>query len=266
MGRDTREDTPSGLVDAHTHLDSEAFDGDRDLVVGRARQAGVTGFVLCASDPDRWDRTAAVARAVGGDLFLGLHPWAASETGPAERDELLARLRTIDLDGVGEIGLDTLHASGPDEARRQREAARAQLAVARERDVPVALHCVRAYPELLAIAERDGLPRAGGMVHGWSGPADQVERAVRLGLHVSFGPLILRDKARKARESVARVPADRLLVETDCPTVRIPGVDRGEPAHLLDVVAGVAALRGEDPEVVGPRAAAHFRRMMGRAG
>ncbi len=250
-------------MDAHTHLDHEAFDPDRELVVARARQAGVTGFVLCASDPDRWDRTSRVARSLGATLFLGLHPWAASETGPAELDELLARLRATDLDGVGEIGLDTLHAPGPEEARRQRDAARAQLALARELDLPVALHCVRAYPELLAMAERDGLPAAGGMVHGWSGPADQVERAVKLGLRVSFGPLILRDKARKARESAPRVPLDRLLVETDCPTVRAPGEDRGEPAHLPLVVAGLAALRGEDPAVLGPATAATFRRMMG---
>lgn len=232
------------LADAHTHLDFPEFDGDRDATVARARAAGVARWVICGSRHERWDDTERIAAATNGIAVLGIHPWSAAGL---DLRPWLAELRVRPLRGIGEIGLDTLHPGGED----QRRVLRDQLALARERDLPVVLHCVRAYPELLAILERDGLPRAGGMAHAWSGPADQVERALRLGLHVSFGPMVLHDRAKKARASVPRVPDDRLLVETDCPNMKAPGVIRGEPAHLPRVVDGVAALRGQTAGHVG---------------
>lgn len=249
-----------GLVDAHTHLDFPEFDADRGEVVARARAAGVERFAICGSDHERWDHTVAVAHQLGAVACLGVHPWSAAGLDDAARwvDELRARAPKV----VGEIGLDALWA--PDDAARdrQRRLFRDQLALARETDAPVVLHCVRAYPELLAWLERDGVPAAGGMVHAWSGPPDQVERALRLGLAVSFGPMVLRDRARKARGSVARVPDDRLLVETDCPNMLPPGETRGEPAHLARVVRELATLRGQQAEHVGQVTAANASRVL----
>jgi TatD DNase family protein len=211
----------------------------------------VSSWILCGSDHDRWDHTLAIADETGGVAILGVHPWAAAEMDAAALAPYLQDLARRPLVGVGEIGLDVIHA--PDDAARenQRRAFRAQLAVARDRDLPVAIHCVRAYPELLALLERDGLPRAGGMMHAWSGHPDQVGRALALGLYVSFGPMVMFDRAKKARGSVALVPDERLLVETDCPNMRPPGEDRGEPAHLPRVVAELARLRNADPARIG---------------
>lgn len=256
----------TGLVDAHTHLDFDRFDADRDDVVARARAAGVAWWVICGSDHERWDRTEQIARATGGRAVLGVHPWSAAELGEDGLASWLAALRSrggAALDAVGEIGLDALWYRDDRARSAQRAAFRDQLDLARTRRVPVVLHCVRAYPELLAIVERDGPSDGGGMVHAWSGPPDQVDRALRLGLHVSFGPLVLRDRARKARASVARVPDDRLLVETDCPDMRPPGAERGEPADLVQVVAEVARLRGQPVDHVGAITAANARRLFG---
>ncbi|MCB9688581.1 MAG: TatD family hydrolase [Alphaproteobacteria bacterium] len=257
MGRDTAEDIPrGGLVDAHTHLDDAAYDPDRDRVVARARAAGVDGFAICAADPSRWRIAVDLARRYGATVFAGIHPWAVATT-----DDVAGALRTIPelgVDGIGELGLDRLRAADDAAWQRQREVFRAQLALARELELPVVLHCVRATPELLAICERDGLPRRGGMIHAWSGAPDQVARAQRLGLHVSFGTLVQNHRARKARESVPLVAADRLLVETDCPW----GDERGEPADLLGVIEAVATLRGEDPAALGPACGRNFREMV----
>lgn len=239
------------LVDAHTHLDFEEFDRDRDEVVARARQAGVDSWVLCGSIHESWDRTERIAKQTGGLAVLGVHPWFAAELDKDALQPWLEDLSRRSLVALGEFGLDILYARTEQAHTNQRHAMRAQLALARERDLPVVLHCVRAYPELLAILERDGVPRAGGMMHAWSGPPDQVERALRLGLHVSFGPLILRDRARKARQSVPLVPDERLLVETDCPNGMPPGETRGEPAHLVQVIAGLAELRAQSFEYLG---------------
>lgn len=162
---------------------------------------------------------------------------------------------------MGECGLDWYRTRDTAGRQRQRRAFRAQLALARERDLPVVVHCVRAYGVLLEICERDGVPSAGGMIHAWTGAPELVPRALRLGLHLSFGPVVF--VARRARAAVAEVPDARLLVETDCPDQAPPGHGRGEPADLVPVAAEVARLRGTEPEAVLASTAANARRLLG---
>jgi TatD DNase family protein len=245
------------LVDAHTHLDFPEFDGDRVSVLARARDAGVDTVVVCGSDPERWD----LAQTLPVVLFLGVHPWVAATLDEPSLAAALDDLRGRRPFGIGEIGLDRLHAPTPAHWDRQVRALRDQLALARERDVPIQLHGVRAWPELLTVVANDGLPSAGGIAHAWSAAPDQVDRAVRLGLHLSFGALLLNDRARKARQSAARAPLDHLLVETDSPDGRPPGATRGEPAHLPLVVRALAELRGERPEVVAAATTRNFSRL-----
>jgi TatD DNase family protein len=251
---------PDGF-DSHTHLDFPEFDLDRESVVDRARASGVERWVIAGSDHDDWDRTVRIAAETGGIAILGIHPWAAATLAPALLAPLLEQLSSRNILGIGEIGLDALHAKDASSRERQRQALRAQLAVARERDLPVAFHCVRAYPELVKLLETDGVPRAGGMMHAWSGPPELIARVLALGLHVSFAPLILRDRARKARASVPHVPDDRLLIETDCPNMMALGATRGEPSHLVDVAVEVARLRGQDTFAVWNAASANARRL-----
>ena len=251
------------MIDTHNHLDFAEFDADRAEVVARARAAGVVSWVIAGSDHEGWDRTVRVAAETGGKAILGVHPWSASTMSAAELEPYLRQLRTRTLSGIGEIGLDALHADGPSQRERQRQAFRDQLAIARERDLPVAIHCVRAYPELVVLLERDGVPARGGAVHAWSGPAELVERIVRVGLHVGFAAMVTHDRARKARESVPRVPAERILLETDCPGMKPPGAARGEPIHLLDVAKTVAELRGERFDEVWERNGANARAVWG---
>lgn len=247
--------------DAHTHLDFPEFDGDRGDVVARARSAGVSSWVIAGSDHEDWDRTVKIADETGGIAILGVHPWSSAGLGPEALASFLDDLARRPLRGIGEIGLDALHAKDPLARERQRAALRAQLALARDRELPVAFHCVRAYPELIVVLEKDGLPRAGGMMHAWSGPPDLVDRYLALGLHVSFAPLVLRDRARKARQSVPLVPDERLLIETDCPNMMTPGTTRGEPAQLIDVAEEVARLRGQPPAHVWRVASENGRRL-----
>lgn len=247
-----------GLADAHNHLDAGEFDLDREEVVLRAHQAGVSTWLLCSASHERWDRTEQIAQQTGGIAFLGVHPWSAALLSAAMLRPWIDDLARRPLVGIGEIGLDVLHASTEVAHINQRHALRIQLALARQRDLPVALHCVRAYPEMLAILERDGVPRAGGMIHAWTGPPDQIERALRLGLYISFGPDLLRDRAKKPRASSLLVPDGRLLVETDCPSGRPLGRARGEPADLVAVIEQLAVLRGQQPDHVGRVASANL--------
>ncbi len=226
--------------DAHTHLDDPAFDLDRDAVLARAAAAGVTGFFLAGADPARWDGVRELALRLGQPWSLGIHPWWEPDT---DVDAALARLAAVpDLPAVGEIGLDHRAAATPEARARQVQTLRAQLALARERGMPIVLHIVRAGPEALRVLRADGVPAAGGLVHGCSLHADLVPAYLALGLQLSFGAAITRSP--RAAEAMRRVPDDRLLLETDCPDQPLHPGSRGEPADLPAIVAAAAAIRG----------------------
>jgi len=237
-------------VDAHTHLDFPVFEPDRDAIIARARAAGVTGYVLAGADPADWDRLVETADALGAACCLGVHPWWAADRSPDQLDSDLERLAsTPGLDGIGETGLDW--AKAPEEGSRraaQRASFAAHIELSHARNLPLVLHIVRAHEEALGTLARADIPPAGGMIHGWSGAADHVEAAVELGLHLSFGASIHR--SRRARESLARVPDHRLLLETDCPDQPLAGRDRGEPIDLLQIARIAAEVRDTTAETV----------------
>lgn len=248
--------------DAHTHLDLPAFDADRDAVLARARAAGIGGAVIASADPVDWDRVQAVGEAHALPWVLGLHPWWGASMDDAAystwHEALAARATPW---GIGETGLDHLRATTPDARARQVESLRFHLALARDRDVPVVLHVVRAYPEALRVIEADGLPRAGGMVHAWSGSADLVKRAVRLGLMLSFGGPLVRSERMQA--ALRATPDAHLLLESDAPDQPLTPGARGEPADVKRIAEVAAELRGVDADdllaACGARARALFR-------
>lgn len=248
------------MIDSHCHLDDPALDATRDEVVARAHEAGVRSWVIAGTRPATWDRTTRVAEETGGVALLGVHPWYVDEVADT-LDEALERLRQLEPVGFGEMGLDAVRGPSPAQRALQRKVLRAQLALARQLDRPVAFHCVRAAPELLTLLERDGLPKSGGMMHGWSGPPDQAERAVKLGLMVSFGPLVCRERARRVREAAVRVPLEHLLVETDAPDQPLDHRTHGEPADVVTVLTTLASLRNQDVERIAFATAANARRL-----
>lgn len=235
--------------DAHTHLDLPAFDADRREVVAHARAAGMVGAVVCASDPGGWDRTVTLAERHGLPWTLGLHPWWEVDLSDADRDAALDALRDRPTPwGIGETGLDFHRARSPEQRRRQRHTTAAHLALARERDVPVVLHVVRAYPQLLGLLRDHPLPPAGGMVHSWSGAPELVAPALRRGLSLSFSSAVTRSP--RLQEALRQVPDDRLLLETDCPDQPLVPGTRGQPLDLLALADHVATLRGQPVEQV----------------
>ncbi|MBX2797366.1 MAG: TatD family hydrolase [Myxococcales bacterium] len=237
------------LIDAHCHLDDPAYDDDRDAVVQRARSLGVASWIVSGTEPATWDRTAAVAHHTGGLATLGVHPWFADRV--PDPASALQQLADRELSGIGEIGLDWARASQEAQRSRQRQLFRSQLALARERNVPVVVHCVRAYADVLQILTDDGLPDAGGLLHAFGGPLDAVRRATQLGLILSFGPQIGRDRAKKARAAAVAAPLEHVVVESDGP----------EPGHTATVLQTLATLRGEGVEVLTHRTTRNLRRL-----
>ncbi|WP_242393905.1 TatD family hydrolase [Anaeromyxobacter oryzisoli] len=253
------------MIDSHCHLDARAFDGDRDAVLARARAAGVTELVVPAVGPDGWAALRDLCRATPGLHFgLGIHPQLLPEVPARDDDRHLADLDAALARGgavaVGECGLDGASAAAGAPLDRQVAVLRGHLAVARRHRLPVILHCLRAHDALLALLEEEALP-AGGVLHSWSGSAEQVRAFLPAGLHFAFAGPVTFERARRPLAAARAVPRERLLLETDAPD-QTPAPHRGgrnEPAYLPLVAAGVAAALGIPAEEVGAITARNAR-------
>ncbi len=248
------------MIDAHCHLDDPRF-ADIDAVLERAREAGIHGFISAGVDPRSWQTSALLAHS-RNDVWVsyGIHPWLAACADHTAQSALLEALsHALSATGegsavaIGECGLDASRRVPEDSLPTQRELFRAQLALARERELPLVLHVVRAHDEALRIIAQDGAPRAGGMIHSFTGSLELAQCYLALGLHISFGGHIVDPNARKARRAAAAIPAHSLLVETDSPdqTPLPRRPERNEPAFLADVIETIATLRGDDAIALG---------------
>lgn len=235
------------LFDTHAHLDFKDFDRDREEVIARARAAGVRYMVTIGSG----DGLGASARAVEiaqehDDIWatVGVHPHDARLI---KGDADLARLRELTrrdkVVAIGEIGLD--YAKEYSARAVQLARLRDQLKLARELSLPVVIHDREAHEDLLRVFKEDGVPEAGGVMHCFSGSADLARELVGKGFYISFPGVITFKNAKKLVEVAARVPEDRMLIETDCPFLA-PEPHRGkrnEPAYVRLVAEALAKIR-----------------------
>ncbi len=265
------------MFDSHCHLHDRRVN-DADAQLERARAAGVTGFLLAGVEPEGWavERQLALRHADIAIAF-GVHPQLVAELDDAATDSLVAQLAPSLAESslqsgavaIGEIGLDGPR-SGHDDAHRaslprQERAFRAQLAIARERNLPVVLHVLRAHAAALELLRGDGLPRAGGVLHSCSASADQVREYLRLGLCISFAGAACNSNAKKVHQAARAVPLEQLLVETDAP-FQTPAPHRpaaNEPAFLVAIVQALANIRGETAEQIARETEANARRLLG---
>jgi len=255
------------VIDTHCHLASERFDGDRADVLRRAREAGVTDLVVPAVAPVDFASIRAMAAADRGiHPAYGIHPQLLPEL-PASGDDMLLAVLDMALAAggavaLGECGLDGPSAEGGAPMERQVRLLKGQLALARHHRLPVLLHCLRAHDALLAVLAAEPLP-AGGILHSWSGSAEQVAPFARFGLGFAFAGPITFEKARRAPAAVRAVPRELLLLETDAPD-QTPRPHRGrcEPAHLREVAEGVGRALGLEVAEVDALTSANARRLL----
>ena len=239
------------MFDAHVHL--ERLLDPTSAIVG-AREAGVRGFLMPSLDPEGWSKQLEIGKE-HADVHIawGLHPWYAAVRSADERLIDLAALRTqcekIRPVALGEMGLDHHPHFDKKTWVAQEKVFVAQLAMAHLLDLPIILHVVRSHGTCLQILRDMGVPKRGGVVHGFSGSKESAAEYVRLGLHVSFSGAITKRQFKKAREAASTLPLSHLLIETDAPDQTPAGWSKkdNEPANLPIVLNCIATLRGEDP-------------------
>ena len=237
--------------DSHCHVDEEQFDEDREAVLARMREHGITRYAVIGSDMETSRRAIAFAESHDGAVAAGgIHPHEAKGFREEDIEEIRGWYRTGKIRAIGEIGLDYYYDHSPRDV--QREVCRRQMELAWEIGAPVAYHIRDAHGEMLEIMRSMKDRLTGGIIHCFSGSAESAKEYLRLGYYISFaGPLTFK-KAPKLQEAARIVPKDRLLIETDSPYMAPEPVRgrRNEPTNVRFVGMKLAEIREEDPEEV----------------
>jgi len=248
------------LIDSHVHLDDAAFSLDRDAIIDRAASAGVEAMIVPGVDFDSWGRIRALA-ASHREVHpaYGLHPMFLANHAPMHVDALSSWLDDPCAVAVGEIGLD-FHADGLDHDLQRHYFSR-QLAVARERDLPVIVHARGALEEVSLTLRRSSGVR--GVIHSFSGSEEQARRLWDMGFHLGIGGPVTYGRAQRLRRIVAGMPIEFLLLESDAPDQPDAAHrgERNEPAHVTAVLRCVASLRDETEAAVASATCANARRL-----
>ena len=237
------------LFDSHCHVNEERFDEDREQVLARMREAGVTRCCVIGSDIATSRAAAAYAESHPGCwAAAGIHPHEAKGYREGDLEILTELLRSPRVPAIGEIGLDYHYDLSPRET--QRTVCALQMELAWTLGVPVAYHVREAHPDMLALMKERKGRLTGGIIHCFSGSWEIAQEYLKLGYYISFAGPVTFKKAPKLQEAAAKVPADRILIETDSPYMAPEPVrgTRNEPANVRYVCRKIAELRGEDPE------------------
>lgn len=244
------------LVDIGVNLSHRQFGSDRDAVIRRARAAGVRRMVVTGTGVEASRAAVALAREHPGLLFAtsGIHPHDASRATPPALAEIAELSRVPEVLAVGECGLDFDRDFSPRPA--QEAAFEAQLEFAASLKRPVFLHERAAHARFLAILSRHRPRLARAVVHCFTGSAAELDAYLALDLHIGITGWIGDERRGTGlRPLVARIPPDRLMIETDAPYLLPPAAKRGrerrnEPAFLVHVLEAVAKAAGRAPAQV----------------
>jgi TatD DNase family protein len=242
-------------------LNDPAFASDREAVIARALEA--CAMVIDVGTDRETSRASLQIARTHGRVFstVGVHPHEARHyVGPA-LDEVLALADEQKVVALGEMGLDFHYDLSPRAA--QREVFARQLEASRPHRLPVVVHVREAYDVAFGLMQDAGWPA--GVLHCFTGTWPQARTGLDHGLYVSLSGIVTFKNAGELSDVAARLPADRLLVETDSPylsPVPLRG-RRNEPAHLGHTLARIAAIRGVDAEDLASQTAANARSLFG---
>lgn len=237
------------LIDSHVNLHAHQFDEDRDEVIARARAAGIGLMVNISDKVSHFQAVRALADHPDIWCTVGTHPHEAKENPDLSAADLIALAADPRVVGIGETGLDFHYDLSPRDI--QAKVFRAHIAAARETGLPLVVHTREADEVMGDILEEEyGRGAFKMLMHCYTSGAELAARAAALGAWFSVSGIATFKAAEDVRAVVRDMPADRIIVETDCPYLA-PVPHRGrrnEPAYLPAVLAKLAEIRGWSPE------------------
>ena len=254
------------LVDSHCHLDFPDFAEEIDAVVARARSAGIGRMVTISTRVKQHAAVSAIAaRFPTVFCSVGTHPHHAHEELDVSTADLVALARAPKVVAIGEAGLDYHYDTGPRAAQEQ--GFRNHIAAARETGLPLVIHSRDADDDMAAILEEEmGKGAFPAVLHCFTGGPDLAQRAVALGIYVSFTGILTFKKSDALRAIAAALPAERVLLETDAPYLA-PGPYRGkrnEPSYVVETARTLAEVRGVSAQDIAQQTTENFFRLFSK--
>lgn len=255
------------LIDSHCHLEYKGLVEDQMGVLSRARDAGVGAFLNISTKQSEWDQVVATAtREVDVFASVGIHPHEADKHADLGRGALLAATENRKVIGIGESGLDYFYDHSDRET--QRRLFRMHIDVARETGLPLIIHTRDAEDDTFQIlSEEMEKGRFPALIHCFTASDEFGAKVLDLGLTISISGIVTFKNAKALQETAAKVPEDRLMVETDSPFLA-PVPHRGkkcEPAYVADTARFVAELRGVEAERLAAQTTANFMKLFTKA-
>ncbi len=255
------------LVDTHCHLDFPDFKEDFETVLANAEEAGVKQMVTICTYVTRFEQVLDIAKAHDHIYCtVGIHPHNADSEPVVSVEDLVLMAEHPKVIGFGETGLDYFYEHSPREIQKQQF--RTHIQAARVLDLPVIIHTRDAEEDTLAIVEEEMAQEPfRALIHCFSASDVFAKRVVELGLYISVSGIVTFKTAEELRETIAGVPVERLLVETDAPYLApIPRRGkRNEPAYTAHTAAKVAELKGMDQEAFNQQSTENFYRLFTKA-
>lgn len=231
------------ITDTHTHLYSEAFDEDRKEAIQEAIDQDVKRFFIPAIDSETTESMYELEKAFPENIFLmmGLHPTHVKENYEEELKHVGAELDRREFYAVGEIGID-LHW---DESTLeiQKDAFRRQIQMAKERNLPIVIHCRKAFDEIFEILESEKDDKLFGIFHCFTGNLEQARQALSYNMKLGIGGVVT-FKNGGIDKFLNQIPLEEIVLETDSPYLA-PKPFRGKrnnPVYILKVAEKLAEL------------------------
>jgi TatD DNase family protein len=252
------------LFDTHAHLDQPEFDGDREQMIARARQAGVSGMLAVGITADTSQACVALAsRHEGIYAAVGLQPNYCGQAAAGDWDRVVELANQPRVVAIGETGLDRYWDYTPWPV--QQEYFDRHLRLSQQRGLPFIVHSRECDADIVAML-REARHRGplSGVMHSFTGDAATAAECLELGLYISFAGMVTFKKMSALREVAAAIRADRILIETDSPYLSPHPLrgKRNEPANLVHTAQALAAVRGQTLELFAQQTTANARRWL----
>jgi TatD DNase family protein len=260
--------------DAHNHFHDARLAAHRSSFIPELLRLPEGNAVANGTREEDWDAVRSISIEHPWIIpSYGLHPWYAPLRTDRWLENLRARLEEEPRAAVGEIGLDRWVKGYDFELQKAVFTDQLRLAVDLQR--PATIHCVRAWGALSDLIREEDMPLRGFLLHAYGGPEEMIDGLVQRGAYFSFSPYFLNERKAAQRQAFARIPAERLLVETDAPDLRPPdelnprpiidfdGQPANHPANIDVAYRGLAAVREIDVAELAPVIGDNFRRLFG---
>ena len=255
------------FVDSHCHLNYKGLVDDQAGVIERAGAAGVATMLNISTREREWDAVVATAEC-SPQIWasIGIHPHEADEHPDIDAAKLVAKSSHPKVIAIGETGLDYFYDHSDRE--QQRASFRTHIAASRETGLPLIVHTRDAEDDTAAILDDEmGKGAYPGVIHCFTASGEFADIALKLGLYISISGIVTFKNASELRAVAARIPHDRLLIETDSPFLA-PVPHRGkscEPAFVADTARFLAELRSVTVESLAAQTSENFFRLFSKA-